>query len=248
MNNKLLITKNLALLRVFCIYTCIETLTQHALSQIQTQINMNANYPALVLTTLADLGITKKRFHYFLSFYSVLVCIGTVVVWFSKIYIFYLTILSYFGLTIYFVGYFKFPQYIKNILYSFSLTLHVMVPLIFWTFLREAHYSDPRPVSRFFSFLVHGGDFVLIIIHFAMFKNPLPAISIIWNVAMMVLYATWAWVGYALTGVFVYPFIDFRDSSAKYAYPGILAFVVFLSYMWVLIHKYRDIHVYLAVE
>ena len=186
------------------------------------------------------LKFTKTRIHYALSFYAVLVSIASLVAWRGNQYPFYMTIISYYALTIYLLGYFKFPQNVNNVLYAFALTMHVIVPLVFWTMLKQAFDMDVNPFSRFVTFLVHGLDFVLILIHFFMFKNPLPAISILWNAAIIMVYVGWAWIGYAITGIFVYPFIDFQNPFAMYAYPGLFILNIMVSSAWVFIHRYRD--------
>ncbi len=177
-----------------------------------------------------------------LVLWGIQVCIGSLIVWFSNLYFFYMTTLSYWGLTAYMIIFMipGVPQLVKSILYSLALTLHVIVPIIFWSLLSEAHFADTRPWSQFYSFCCHGGDFVVIFIHFIMYKHDLPIISIVWNTGVFLLYAVWAWVGYAATGKYVYPFIDFSNELAKFAYPGLFVLVIIVSSMWVVIHRYRN--------
>ena len=197
--------------------------------------------------SLLNITKKKKKIHYAICIYAVFVCIGSLVVWWGPMYPFYLTTLGYYGLTAYMIGYFHFPENVRTVLYSFALTLHVLIPVIFWTVLRAAYFADPRPWSQFFTFMCHGGDFVIIMTHFFMYKNKLPSISIVWNLALLLVYTCWAWIAYAASGVFVYPFVNFQDPSAKYAYPGIILIVLVLSVFWVVVHKYRNKETYRVI-
>eukprot|EP00834_Sanchytrium_tribonematis_P003197 NODE_116_length_18347_cov_2.280962.p13 type:complete len:192 gc:universal NODE_116_length_18347_cov_2.280962:2650-3225(+) len=175
---------------------------------------------------------------YFLSAYCIFVTIGSICLFANELYIFYLTNITFISLTIYMTLYRVLPPRLANYMYSTLLTLHIIVPGVFWLFLRDTINMNSR-LSLAWNVMLHGTDLIVIFIHFLITDNELPMISILWNLGTSMLYLSWAWFCYFLTHKFVYPFVDLNNSLAKFLYPGLFILVGLISLMWCKIHKWR---------
>ena len=183
----------------------------------------------------------KKISHiiqFILALYVSVVSIGSLVLYVGPMYPFYMTQISIWILTFYMVFYFWLPRLLRTVLYGFLLSIHVIVPTVFWIFLRNL-VSDTRQISIIWNYLIHGSDFVVIFLHFLLFRNELPMWTIATNVLFGFFYLAWAWAGVAITGQFVYPFLNPNDEMAKFLYPGLFIGIAMLSFGWCKIHQFR---------
>ena len=177
---------------------------------------------------------------YILALYTVFVAVGSIVLFIKPLYPFYMTFLSFWILTVYMVLFFILPLKIRTALYGFCLTIHIIVPLVYWLFINGTISDHVSEISTIWNYFIHGSDLLVIFIHFLLFKNPLPYWTVFFNLVLITLYIAWAWVGYYLLGIFVYNFMNFSDPMAKFLYPGIYIAVFSLSFIWCWIHNLRN--------
>ena len=181
----------------------------------------------------------KYKIQLVLAVYCCIVAMGTVILYPTEQYPFYMTFLSFWMLTMYMCLYYTLPNKVKDVMYGFLLMIHIIVPLAYWILLNGLN-EDNRPESIVWNYFIHGSDFVVIFIHFFLFKNPYPLTSVLWNLIIMIIYIFWAFIGYGITGKFVYPFLSFQNEMAKYLYPGIFIGSMVISLAWFKIHQFKN--------
>eukprot|EP00835_Amoeboradix_gromovi_P002741 NODE_161_length_16629_cov_0.427344.p8 type:complete len:207 gc:universal NODE_161_length_16629_cov_0.427344:5117-5737(+) len=182
----------------------------------------------------------RHALHYVLALWTIVVLIGTLILYIKPSYPFYMTFVSYWVLSLYMILYFVLPLKIRTILYGFCLTGHAIVPLVYWILLNNDDTQNRTAISKVWNIFIHGGDFVVIFLHFLLFHNELPSVTIFWNLIFSAVYIAWAWCGYFIFGEFVYPFLDPKDPIAKFVYPSVVVLIIVLSILWVKMHELRN--------
>ncbi|KAK3815499.1 MAG: hypothetical protein J3Q66DRAFT_344932 [Benniella sp.] len=98
-------------------------------------------------------------------------------------------------------------------LYHTICTFHVIVPLVYWTYLSyqgEAHIMaaevEPDALWRNYSF--HGGDIIIVLIEIAINTMPFIPSHVLFVFLACLLYLAEAHVVYHVDGFWIYPFLD----------------------------------------
>lgn len=178
----------------------------------------------------------------------------------------YFTHLSYLGLTAYFwvsisltLRRLLYPQrslkrkpevieIVACMLYTFSFTFHIIVPLIYWTLLGSGYsFADDDPLGRWKQLSVHALDFAVILIEFFCNKFVYCWGHLLIMTVMMICYIFYTWIfaaafptgGPAANG-FPYFFVNYKNPGTFILWFTIIT--VFFILVWCLsvaIHQGR---------
>ncbi|KAF8981720.1 hypothetical protein BGZ46_002383 [Entomortierella lignicola] len=192
---------------------------------------------------------------------------ATISVWVTSLdaldYFKYFTHLTYFGLMSYFLastlwGYFYLRQpeseranwvksgspwwaYTHWLLYATVVTFSVIVPIVFWSLLASG-ISSWTPLEYYQNISEHALDGVFgALFEMTLNRHFLQPVHSFFVAAVMILYMFWAFVVYAATGGWVYPFLAWSQGPKAAIYYIAIAIALFIVYfVEYFIHKYRN--------
>ncbi|KAL7749603.1 hypothetical protein RI367_003694 [Sorochytrium milnesiophthora] len=153
-----------------------------------------------------------------------------------------LSLIAYFSVTVLLVNEIRRSTSVRalhGLLYSLNCALHPLVVIVFWVFLSSGFHSE-KPVSQFVSVSAHGVTLLALISEFFFGTMMVARWAIVPVVIIIVLYTGWAYVWYAISRDWVYPFLDYHKRQAVYMYPGVLiAAIVFFVFTYFM-HRLRE--------
>ncbi len=90
-------------------------------------------------------------------------------------------------------------NYIFQVHFESLVTYHIVVPVVYWALLSSNFLSSSHDSQDYFRAIsVHGLDFVLIYIDFALNKIPIFAKHVIFVIGIMLLYVFYTWILHAI--------------------------------------------------
>ncbi|KAI9218129.1 hypothetical protein BC828DRAFT_389444 [Blastocladiella britannica] len=127
---------------------------------------------------------------------------------------------------------------VHSLLYTWNCTFHPIVVGVYWWKLSSG-FGPQSATGKLVSGSQHGASVVMVlfeVIFGAMYLNP-------WGIApvlvILVLYTIWAWIFFFIGDDWVYSFLDYRGSAAKYMYPAVLVGTVIMFFLMIGVHKLR---------
>ncbi|KAI8093007.1 uncharacterized protein BX664DRAFT_328711 [Halteromyces radiatus] len=205
----------------------------------------------------------------FLGIRILTVLYSTIIMWASvagsaiahtfNIYFGYFTTLTFVGLHAYLVtsvyhhvryiwsgqldSFFKQPtalNYLYVYLYHTIITFNIVTPVVYWAVLNDAG-AKPSPEVMWVNVSVHGVSLGLMLIDVIFNRMKVYTNMIILIILHVVIYMCLAFLVHAITGVWVYGFLDWsRGLSAALIYVCVGTFFMIVFFVMIGIHDLRD--------
>ncbi|RKP26852.1 hypothetical protein SYNPS1DRAFT_3795, partial [Syncephalis pseudoplumigaleata] len=127
------------------------------------------------------------------------------------------------------------------VLYSTVAVFHVVVPVVYWTVLYDPKV-EVTAMSRYLNVSKHGIDFALLAVEFLLGRMIVPLAALPWVLLALLFYVFWAWITHAISGRWVYPFLNWDRPAGIVVgwYIGVCALVVAFFGLSYAAHRLRD--------
>ncbi|CAO0799325.1 unnamed protein product [Mucor circinelloides] len=132
-------------------------------------------------------------------------------------------------------------NYLFLYLYATIVTYNILTPVVFWSILNTANDGVPA-VVMWINVSVHGVSFFMMIIDVIFNRIKIPIRLVLFVFFTVVFYMFLAFIIFASTGRWVYPFLDWSQGPPTAIWYFVVAIIVVVSFfIMILIHWIRDV-------
>ncbi|CEP09458.1 hypothetical protein [Parasitella parasitica] len=131
-------------------------------------------------------------------------------------------------------------NYLYVCLYSTVITFNIVTPVVYWAILAKG-MAATNTVGTWLNVSVHGVSFFLMIIDVLLNRMKISVRMVIFPLVTMICYMLFAFIVYAVQGIWIYPFLNWQQgSSTAIWYFAVAIICVVAFFIQVLIHWGRD--------
>ncbi|KAF1806383.1 hypothetical protein V8B55DRAFT_1456379 [Mucor lusitanicus] len=131
-------------------------------------------------------------------------------------------------------------NYLFVYLYATVITNNVVTPVVYWSLLNQGTNGVPA-ISVWTNVSVHGVSFFLMLIDVTFNRMKISIRMVLFAILTVVLYMFLAFIIFANTGRWVYPFLRWSQGPITALWYFVVAIIVVLSFfIMILVHRVRD--------